>query len=61
MTYEYKCKDSQHPYVEVRSISEDQKLHVCPETKCGSPLVRVFAAPNIRLNGAGFASSRTNV
>lgn len=60
-TYEYKCKENNHTYVEIRSITEDQKVDVCPEEKCGSPLIRVFAAPPITFNGAGFATSKTNV
>jgi len=60
-TYEYKCKDNQHEYLEVRRITEDQRVDTCPEPDCGSPLVRIFNAPPINLNGAGFAASKNNV
>jgi putative FmdB family regulatory protein len=60
-TYEYKCEEHGHKYSEIRSITEDQRVGVCPEEKCGSPLIRIFSAPPITFNGAGFATSKTNV
>jgi putative FmdB family regulatory protein len=50
--YEYKCKDNEHLYTEVRSITEDQKQLTCPE--CKSDLSRIFEPTPTIFNGSGF-------
>jgi putative FmdB family regulatory protein len=57
-TYEYKC-DNGHPYSEVRSISEDDKVSTCKEPECELQLKRVFTAPPISFKGGGFATSHS--
>ena len=56
-TYEYKCKDKQHLYTEIRGISDSQSRDTCPEPNCGSPLMRIFAAPPITFKGSGFSKN----
>jgi putative FmdB family regulatory protein len=56
-TYEYECIDNQHPYTEVRSITEDQQRTVCVKPDCGSTLRRVFSPTATIFKGAGFAST----
>lgn len=55
-TYEYVC-ENEHPFVEVRSIHDDQIQTECPEDGCGLPLKRKFNATPTILKGAGFAST----
>jgi putative FmdB family regulatory protein len=50
--YEYKCKDNEHLYTEVRSINEDQKQLTCP--RCQSDLSRIFDPTPTIFNGPGF-------
>ena len=58
-SYDYTCK-SEHLYTEVRSMSEDQKVTVCPEEGCGEPLVRIWQATPAVFNGKGFYSTDKN-
>jgi putative FmdB family regulatory protein len=50
--YEYKCKENEHLYTEVRSINEDQKQLTCP--RCQSDLSRIFDPTPAIFNGSGF-------
>lgn len=49
--YDYKCIN-EHPYSEMRSIKENQKVTECPE--CGEPLKQVYSVPLMQLKGGGF-------
>lgn len=58
-SYEYKCEnDSQHFYIEVRSINDPQEKTTCAAEGCGGKLIRVFGAPPIIFNGTGFSAKR---
>jgi predicted nucleic acid-binding Zn ribbon protein len=59
MTYEYKCSiDSEHKYVEVRSINAEVSRTTCAAKGCGGKLIRVFSAPPITFKGSGFSSTK---
>jgi putative FmdB family regulatory protein len=55
-TYEYKCSNG-HEYIEVRSMTEDQKKTECDE--CGEKLNRSFSGsvPSVVFKGSGFYST----
>jgi predicted nucleic acid-binding Zn ribbon protein len=55
-SYDYTC-ENEHLYTETRSMSEDQKVTVCPEGGCGKPLVRVWQSTPAVFNGGGFYST----
>lgn len=54
--YDYTCS-SGHVYTETRSMSEDQKVTVCPVEDCGLPLNRIWEAVATVFNGKGFYST----
>jgi putative FmdB family regulatory protein len=56
-TYEYTCKKG-HTYIEVRSMSANQKVYSCPEEGCGAELIRKFGTPPISFKGSGFSASK---
>lgn len=51
-TYNYKCVENNHIYIESRKMSEQQIVNYCPE--CGSKLKRTYSAPSIQFVGSGF-------
>jgi putative FmdB family regulatory protein len=53
-TYEYKCEDNGHPYIEVRSMSEEQKRTTCTKPDCDSKLIRVYSSAPVIFKGRGF-------
>lgn len=56
-SYEYKCADNGHLYIEQRSMSEDQQRKVCPQPDCKSELIRVFNSTIVTFKGKGFYST----
>lgn len=50
-SYDYTCPN-EHPYTEVRSVHEDQKVTECPE--CGEKLIRVFESTPVVFKAGGF-------
>lgn len=58
--YEYYCEDG-HAYVETRSMSEEQRVAVCPVEGCGKPLKRNWGnSPSAIFKGTGFYSTDKN-
>ena len=52
-SYDYQCQeDKEHIYTETRSITENQKIHNCPE--CGAMLKRIFEATPTVFRVPGF-------
>ena len=58
-SYDYTCT-SGHVYTETRSMSEDQKVTVCPVEGCGLVLNRIWEAVPTVFNGKGFYSTDKN-
>lgn len=57
--YDYTCED-EHLYTESRSMSEEQKVTVCPVEGCGKVLVRIWQSTPVTFNGKGFYSTDKN-
>lgn len=53
-TYEYKCSKCEAPYSEIRGMTESEKRKTCAAKGCNGKLLRVFSAPPISFNSAGF-------
>lgn len=58
-SYDYICED-EHLYTETRSMSEDQKVFVCPADGCGKSLARIWTSNPVTFNGKGFYSTDKN-